>query len=51
MKYMQLLTLGCLLGAITFFAACGASNAVGAPEIYYGQDVCEECSMIISDAK
>ncbi len=51
MKFTKWLTLGCLLAAAAFFAACGAKNDIGAPEIYYGQDVCEECSMIISDAK
>jgi copper chaperone NosL len=40
-----------VLGLLAFGAACGNSGALQPPEMYYGHDVCEECSMIISDAK
>lgn len=51
MKLSHFFLLGCFLITFAFLAACGGNNDLGAPEIYYGQDVCEECSMIISDAK
>ena len=51
MKFSKFLLLGSILLACAFLAACGGGNDIGAPEIFYGQDVCEECSMIISDAK
>jgi copper chaperone NosL len=43
--------LGVMLLAL-FFSACAAnSTEIAPPEIYYGQEVCEECGMIISEAK
>lgn len=50
MKLSNLWLFGSCIIAIALFAACGGGNELGAPEIFYGQDVCEECSMIISDA-
>lgn len=32
-------------------AACAPADGIQAPEIFYGQELCEECGMIISDAK
>lgn len=49
-KFSRLLMSGCFLIAFAFLAACGGGSDIGAPEIHYGQDMCEECSMIISDA-
>ncbi len=38
--------------ALLFIVGCAqATNEIQPPEIFYGQDVCDECSMIISDAK
>ena len=31
--------------------ACGGNSAEGPPEIRYGQDVCEQCQMIISEPR
>ena len=50
MRFSQLLLLGFFISLLAFLAACGSGNELHAPEIYYGQDVCEECGMIISDA-
>jgi nitrous oxide reductase accessory protein NosL len=50
MKFSQGLLLGCLVAGFALLTACGGSNEINAPEIFYGQDICEECSMIISDA-
>ena len=50
MKLSQFFLFGCFILLFVLLAACGASNEVHAPEIHYGQDLCEECSMIISDA-
>lgn len=37
---------------LSALAACGGkSDEIQPPEIVYGQDVCEECGMIIGDAK
>jgi copper chaperone NosL len=44
-----LLLLGTL--AIVLTACAGAANLDEPPEIYYGEDVCEECSMIISEPR
>jgi copper chaperone NosL len=45
-----LLTVYCLL--LTFLAACGSAGAMDEPpEIRYGQDVCDQCGMIISEAR
>lgn len=43
--------LGLLVGLVTIVAACGGSEASGPPEISYGRDVCDECHMIISEAR
>ncbi len=41
-----------ILALVFGLVGCGQSaNDIGAPEIFYGQDVCDECSMIISDAR
>ncbi len=51
MKFSQRLLLGCFFAVFAFLAACGGGgNGIQAPEIYYGQDICEECGMLISDA-
>jgi len=51
MKFSQGLLLGCFFAVFAFLAACGGGgNGIQAPEIYYGQDICEECGMLISDA-
>ena len=45
-------TLSVMLLIFVGLVGCGqATNEIQPPEIYYGQDVCDECSMIISDAK
>ncbi len=51
MQVSRFFTLVCFVIGLMILAACGASNDIGAPEIFYGQDVCDECSMLISDAK
>jgi copper chaperone NosL len=47
----SLFTAHCLL--ITFLLAACSSQPAGPrpPEIIYGQDICEQCGMIISEAK
>ncbi len=37
-----------LIGAL---GACAGESASGPPDIVYGRDVCEECHMIISEAR
>lgn len=45
-------TLLVALGIFVSLVGCAQSKAeIQPPEIFYGQDVCDECSMIISDAK
>lgn len=45
-------TLLLILAAILLLTACGSKpNLDEPPEILYGQDVCEECGMIISEAR
>ncbi|MCC7163681.1 MAG: nitrous oxide reductase accessory protein NosL [Anaerolineae bacterium] len=45
-------TLLFILVMVIGLVGCGQSaNDIGAPEIFYGQDVCDECSMIISDVR
>lgn len=44
----------CLLFAVycsLFIAACGSSSGDEPPEIVYGQDVCDQCGMIISESR
>jgi copper chaperone NosL len=36
---------------ITFMISCVDSQDEGPEEIYYGEDICERCKMIISDRK
>lgn len=49
MKYLSLVF---FVSALLVFTACAQnSNELGAPEISYGQDVCDECAMLINDAK
>jgi copper chaperone NosL len=41
-----------LLVTVLFLMACGSQADLNEPpEIIYGQDVCEECSMIINEAR
>ncbi|MCB8945732.1 MAG: nitrous oxide reductase accessory protein NosL [Ardenticatenaceae bacterium] len=48
MRKVTLLALTMML----FLAACGASsNLDEPPDILYGQDVCDECGMIINEAR
>ncbi|HSM55463.1 MAG TPA: nitrous oxide reductase accessory protein NosL [Candidatus Sulfomarinibacteraceae bacterium] len=50
MNNYRLITL-VLLFAI-FLAACGgADDAAGPPEIRYGEDVCDQCNMIINEPR
>lgn len=53
-RYHLPCTAWCLLGGVlllTLVSACRpAVNFAEPPEIVYGQDVCDECNMIISDA-
>ncbi len=38
--------------ALLFVVGCAqTTNEIQPPEMFYGQDVCDECSMLISDAK
>lgn len=46
---MVALALGLL--AVVSFAGCGGAKHDGPPDISYGRDVCDECHMIISDAR
>lgn len=46
---MKLLIISILL--ITGFSSCSDSPETGPSEIYYGEDVCIRCKMIISDKK
>ena len=43
----RLFTLGLLL--LFEAAGCGQEDPLAPPQIYFGQDVCHECGMIISD--
>lgn len=50
MSWGRLLMMG--LTAVFFLAACGSDvNLEEPPEIRYGEDVCEQCGMIISEAR
>ncbi|MHC4107259.1 MAG: nitrous oxide reductase accessory protein NosL [Planctomycetota bacterium] len=41
-----------LLAALVIATAgCGDSSAVGPPRIYYGEDVCAACGMIVTDSR
>lgn len=46
-SYCLLFTVYCSL----FLVACGGNSPDEPPEIVYGQDVCDECGMIISEAR
>lgn len=49
---LRVSTLFLAFAAFLFLSACGSSVDLEAtPEILYGQDVCTECGMIISDAR
>lgn len=50
MKFSQFFLIGGFLFTFALLAACGGSNEITAPKIFYGQDICQECGMIISDA-
>ena len=41
----------CLLLALALAACGGGADTTQPPEILYGQDVCDECDMIISEEK
>lgn len=50
MKGIRYLLLGVLLALL--LAACqGGDGALGPPEIRYGEDVCDQCNMIISEPR
>ncbi len=39
------------VAAIVILAACGGGSSSGPPDIEYGRDVCDQCHMIISEAR
>lgn len=51
MKRFQFQIVAVLLLAVLLAACGGADDADGPPEIRYGQDVCEQCKMIISEPR
>ncbi|MFN8035770.1 MAG: nitrous oxide reductase accessory protein NosL [Acidimicrobiia bacterium] len=40
-----------LIAGVVLLGACGGGSSSGPPDIHYGRDVCDECHMIISDAR
>lgn len=40
-----------LAGAVTFLQACGDTAQEGPPDVDFGNSVCVECGMIVSDAR
>lgn len=47
----RLLVVFALLGAGLLAGACGGESGAEPPEIRYGEDVCDRCGMIISEAR
>ncbi len=41
----------CFVGIILTLVGCGERDDDGPPNIYYGDTICEECGMIISDER
>jgi copper chaperone NosL len=47
-----ILSISLLISALSGLAACGpAPDPLAAPEIHYGEDICDACGMIISDPR